>query len=255
MAKKERHPVDAFLDLHNFPTIWCPGCGIGIVVNTFIQTLNRMKIQKESVVVISSGISCVGKIGEHLNLKNIEAEDPFKGALEFREKNLESNLVVFFSDNDLMVSGVDNLINACRAGINTTSIYINSFIINLLFFHRKFTDFHFKKNGSNIEPKTVFNLPNLMKKYGASYIARWTPLHCRRLSFSIRESLSKAGFSFIEIISPCLMYYASSGYEGKVIDRMGDYLKNSKIENDYPIENLYTEDIKHIIIGKFLDKT
>jgi len=254
MVKKQKHPADDFLHLKNLPTIWCPGCGIGIVVNTFIQTINKMKIKKENVFIISSGISCTGKINDHLNLKSIESEEPFIEAIKFKKNNPQSRVVVFFNDNDLIATGIEGLLKACSTKTEVLALYINSFVCNILFFQKKFTHFNFRQQGNN-EPKTIFNLPRLMKGCGASYIARWTPLHCRRLSYSIKKTLLKAGFSFIEVISPCLMYYASSGYEGKTIDRMGYYLKNAKIKNDHPTENLQTENIENIIVGKFLDRT
>ncbi|MFW6140860.1 MAG: hypothetical protein ACOC5S_05855 [Acidobacteriota bacterium] len=254
MAKEQKHPADFFLHLKNLPTVWCPGCGIGIVVNTFIQTVSKMEIKKENILILSSGISCTGKISDHLNFKSIEIEDPFKAAAELKKINPQFRLIVFFNDADLIVNGIDSLLKSCHSGTEVLAVYINSFVCNILFFHKKFMHFNFRKQDSHIEPQAVFNLPNLMKECGASYIARWTPLHCRRLSYSLGETLLKTGFSFIEVLSPCLMYYASIGYEGKTIDRMGYYLKNAKIENDYPTENLQTEDIEHIIIGKFLDK-
>ena len=254
MNTQQKHPVDAFLHPESLPTIWCPGCGIGIVVNTFIQTLKKLEIKKEKTVIVSSGISCTGKISNHLSIKNIESEKPFEEAKKFKEKNSRSKVTVFFSDSDIMVTGIDRLLDVCEKGTDICAIYINSFVCNTLFFHKKFIDFNFSREGRKIEPKEVFNLPHLLKKHGASYIARWTPLHCRRLSYSIKEGLLKPGFSFIEVISPCLMYYASSGCEGNIIDRMGNYLKNASIENDHPLENLNTEEIEHIIIGRFLDR-
>ncbi|MBD3415143.1 MAG: hypothetical protein GF421_12040 [Candidatus Aminicenantes bacterium] len=245
MVKRQKHPFDAFLKLKNIPTVWCPGCGIGIVVNTFIQTLKKMGLEANQITLISSGISCTGKISDHLNFKTVESENPFEEAAEFKQKNPQSRVVLFFNDNDLIVSGTKGLIQSCEAGLEILAVLINSFVCNVLFFHKKY---------QGISEK-IFNLPRLMNHHGASYIARWTPLHCRRLSYSIKEALSKPGFSFIEVISPCLMYYASSGYEGKTIDRMGCYLENAKINNESPMKDLTVEDLDHIVIGKFLDRS
>jgi 2-oxoglutarate ferredoxin oxidoreductase subunit beta len=245
MVKRQEHPIDAFLNLENLPTVWCPGCGIGIVVNTFIQTINKMKYDTNQVTIVSSGISCTGKISDHLNLKLVESENPFRQAAKFKKRNPQTRVVLFFNDNDLIVSGLNGLKKACREGLDIVAVCINSFVCNILFFHKKYKGFS----------ENIFNLPSLMHTCGASYIARWTPLHCRRLSYSLKEALLKQGFSFIEVISPCLMYYASSGYQGKTIDRMGDYLKNAEIDNDSSIENLYVKDLEHIIIGKFLDRS
>ena len=35
------HPDDEYLKRGRIPHIWCPGCGLGVVLNAFIQALKR----------------------------------------------------------------------------------------------------------------------------------------------------------------------------------------------------------------------
>jgi 2-oxoglutarate/2-oxoacid ferredoxin oxidoreductase subunit beta len=59
-----------------------------------------------------------------------------------------------------------------------------------------------------------FNLPYLAAAGGASYVARWTVLHARRLFWTLREAMEHPGFGFIEIIAPCSTAYARWNPEG-----------------------------------------
>jgi 2-oxoglutarate ferredoxin oxidoreductase subunit beta len=52
-----------------------------------------------------------------------------------------------------------------------------------------------------------FNIPYLAAASGAVYVARWTALHVRRLQKSLQAALTKRGFSFVEVISPCPTLY------------------------------------------------
>lgn len=52
-----------------------------------------------------------------------------------------------------------------------------------------------------------FNLPYLLCACGASYIARWTSAHAHHIKNSILEAMHHKGFSFIEVISACPVYW------------------------------------------------
>ncbi len=63
-----------------------------------------------------------------------------------------------------------------------------------------------------------FNLPYLAAASGASFVARWTVLHARRLEWTLREAMEHPGFSFVEIIAPCSTAYARWNPEGRGLD-------------------------------------
>ena len=128
MVKRENSPIEPFIRLDMMPSVWCPGCGIGVVVNTFLQTVQRLKFTAGDICLISSGISCTGKIADYLTFKSIDAakQDVFKAALEFKQKNKDLKVVVFANDNDLLASGADGLIDLCRTGADVGIIYINT---------------------------------------------------------------------------------------------------------------------------------
>ena len=49
--------VESYLSENAFPTIWCPGCGHGIVMKASIRAIQKMGWKKDEVVAVS-GIGC-----------------------------------------------------------------------------------------------------------------------------------------------------------------------------------------------------
>lgn len=248
------HPASHLLHLARMPSVWCAGCGIGIVVNTFIQTVHKLNLNPSELFVFSSQLGCTGKIAEYLKFKQPPSKERnlFLSALRFKQKRPESRVVIFFNENDLLVSGIDDFLFLCERGKGVLAVFINSFIHHLFLQHRELECFPLGKKILEKESQFLFNMPEEVEKCGASLVARWTPLHCRRLMFSMKKSFSKHGFSFIEVISPCLMYHASERGLGKKLHRMDDFLKNSAIMDGKSKDNLDTRE-NRIIVGNFVD--
>ncbi|HIP16454.1 MAG TPA: 2-oxoacid:ferredoxin oxidoreductase subunit beta, partial [Methanothermococcus okinawensis] len=47
------------------PHIFCPGCGIGIVINCFTNALDKLNIKPEDYIALS-GIGCSSRIAGYL---------------------------------------------------------------------------------------------------------------------------------------------------------------------------------------------
>ncbi|MBN1272734.1 MAG: hypothetical protein JXB26_10745 [Candidatus Aminicenantes bacterium] len=254
-AGRIRHPVDFYLYQDKLPFLWCPGCGIGIVINSFVQAVDKKLPTRDHIAVASSGLSCAGKIPEVLTFLEIKITDDklFRSAALYKRNNPEKKVVVFFSENDLLSSEGKDLLAVCEQKTNILAILINTFVYQIFIEHRKLVDVPFSASTSG-NSDSPFNIPHLAASCGASYVARWTPLHCRRLKSSIQKALDKEGFSLIEVISPCLMYHASCGNLGKSLDRMGLFLKNTQILHNEPTENVDLRESPKIKVGNFIDR-
>jgi 2-oxoglutarate ferredoxin oxidoreductase subunit beta len=103
----------------------------------------------------------------------------------------------------------------------------------------------------NFEPP--FNLPYLVSASGASYVARWTVLHVRELEKAIAEAMTKPGFSFIEVISPCPPVYGRMNKEPEGLDSMHYYQKKSVIRNGADPKDADIWLNGPIVVGKFVD--
>ena len=98
-----------------------------------------------------------------------------------------------------------------------------------------------------------FSLPYLAEASGATYVARWTALHLRRVTKSIQEALSKRGFSFIEVITPCVTLYARRNRLGDGLNLLKYYYDKSEIQHGADTRTLDISYQGKLIVGKFVD--
>lgn len=248
MATKKEHPGALFLDFDKMPSVWCSGCGIGIVVNTFIQSLQKSPFSLDKIQLVSSGLGCLGNVSRYIkfDVQQTQGMDPFLFAMKKSKKNSGVKTIIFIQDSDMLVYGLDGLLKACHSGENVMAVFINGFIFHFLNIQKKW-------QGST-NPELLFNLPALTHRSGAAVVARWTPLHCRRLISSMRTGLLNPGFVFLEIVSPCLMYYAGSGSSSKILDRMNQYMNNARINHQAGQKELELRDLNQFTIGRFFEK-
>ncbi|MCK4352337.1 2-oxoacid:ferredoxin oxidoreductase subunit beta [candidate division WOR-3 bacterium] len=257
IKKEDHHPMESLLRMDRIPHIWCPGCGIGTTVTAFIVALEKLKLDFNKVCVVS-GIGCTGRVAGYINLDSFHTTHgraiPFATGIKLG--NPELKVVVFSGDGDLISIGGNHFIHAARRNIDLTVICVNNFI--------------YAMTGGQVAPTTPLtaytttspygnfelpsNVPQLAESAGAVYVARWTALHIRRLTNSIIEALQKPGFSVVEVISPCAMYYSRINRLGDGIDMMKFYHENSVIKHNEPTENLDIDYQKEIIVGKFINR-
>jgi Pyruvate/2-oxoacid:ferredoxin oxidoreductase gamma subunit len=178
--------------------------------------------------------------------------------------------VVISGDGDIAGIGGNHFIHAARRNLDIAVICVNNF--------------NYGMTGGQVGPTTPhdaravttqygnfeypFNLPYLAAASGASFVARWTVLHARRLEWTLREALEHPGFSFVEVIAPCSTAYARWNPEGRGLDPeslqrrglevMKYYRQVGKVVHGiHPKDAGVTVDdkglITEIVEGKFLD--
>jgi 2-oxoglutarate ferredoxin oxidoreductase subunit beta len=98
-----------------------------------------------------------------------------------------------------------------------------------------------------------FSVPYLAAASGATYVARWTALHVRRLERSILEGLANRGFSVIEVISPCPTYYGRWNKMGSALVQMSYYHEKSIIRHGTEPSLVDIDLGGEIIVGRFVD--
>jgi 2-oxoglutarate ferredoxin oxidoreductase subunit beta len=99
-----------------------------------------------------------------------------------------------------------------------------------------------------------FNIPHLAATCGATYVARWTSLHIRRLTKSFSEALHRKGFRLIEVITPCATLYSRLNRLGSGLDLMRFYHDNAEIRHGIDTRDLKIGFQERIVCGKFVDE-
>ena len=252
----EESIIDSLLRLDRMPHIWCAGCGIGPAVGCFIRAIERADLDPDKIAVVS-GIGCAGRVAGYLRLDSFHTTHgralPFATGLKLG--NPELNLVVFSGDGDLVAIGGNHLIHSARRNVDMTVVCVNNF--------------NYGMTGGQMGPTTPlkarstttpygnvehpFNVPYLVAASGATYVARWTVLHARQLERSIAEAMTKPGFSFIEVISPCPALYGRMNKEPQGLDTMHTYQERSVVRNGADPKDVAMTADGPIVVGKFLD--
>ncbi len=260
---EKRHPMEDFLRSDMLPHIWCPGCGLGIVLKAYVNALEKAKVPEEKRIVVS-GIGCSGRAAGYLNQDSYHTTHgrPIAFATGMKLANPDLNVTVISGDGDLFAIGGNHFIHAARRNLDLNVVCVNNF--------------NYGMTGGQSGPttptdsKTVttpygnfehpFNLPHLAASSGAVYVARWTTLDARRLRDSIAEALKKKGFTFIEVISPCPVGYGRPNRIGEGIQEMKMYQETWELKEDNWIiqedANPREADIvlhKNIVVGVFCD--
>lgn len=256
-VRQPRNPMEDFLRMDRIPHIWCSGCGIGVVVTSFADALRKSEKNLDKVAVVS-GIGCTGRVAGYVKLDSFHSTHgraiPFATGLKLA--NPELDVVVFSGDGDIAGIGGNHFIHAARRNMDLLVICVNNFNyamtggqvaattpINANLSTAPFGNFEYP-----------FSLPYLADTCGATYVARWTCLHIRRVTNSIQEALGKKGFRFIEVIAPCVTLYARRNRLGDGLNILKYYYENSEIRHG---ADTRTVDISYqgkIACGKFVDR-
>ena len=251
------NPVEPFLRTDRMPHIWCPGCGIGTTVNCFTRALENSKVNLDKVAIVS-GIGCTGRVAGYAAMDSFHTTHgraiPFATGLKLA--NPELQVVVYSGDGDLFAIGGNHFIHAARRNMDLKVICVNNMI--------------YAMTGGQTAPTTpvtavsstapygvsepTFNLVALAEAAGASYVARWTTYHVKQLARSMQEILSRKGFCFIEVLSPCPTLYQRRNKMGDGLDAMKDYKAKSKIRNGAPTTECELSKEGEIVVGKFVDR-
>jgi 2-oxoglutarate ferredoxin oxidoreductase subunit beta len=256
IAVTKGHPLDAYLRVDRLPHIWCPGCGLGTIVNSFLRSVLETGLNVDKVALVS-GIGCTGRAAGYVKLDSFHTTHgraiPFATGLKLANPGLK--VVVFSGDGDLAAIGGNHLIHAGRRNIDMTVICVNNF--------------NYGMTGGQLGPTTpwsartttsrrgnienAFNLPNLAAASGAVYVARWTVAQVRQMERAIKEALMKRGFTFIEIITPCPTYYGRMNRQATGLDQMRYYRANSIVRHGANPSEVGIDLDGPIIVGKFID--
>lgn len=199
------------------PTLFCPGCGNGIVQMAAIRAIDSLGI-KEDVACVS-GIGCSSWIPCYLKLDVMHTMHgrAIACAEGLKLARPDKKIMVFTGDGDCLAIGGNHFIHAAKRNIDLTVIMVNNYIYGMTGGQKspatptgsvtKTSPF-----GAIDEPMDGCKMAIAM---GASYVARWTTAHPLQLEKAIKEGLTHNGFSFIEVLTQCPVQAGKNVYGEK----------------------------------------
>ena len=256
-VEQDEHPIAPFLRMDRMPHIWCPTCGIGTVVKCYATALQDSGVDTDKASIVS-GIGCTGRVAGYMKLDAFHTTHgraiPFATGLKLGRPELL--VTVFSGDGDLVGIGGNHFVHAARRRMDLLVVLVNNFIYGMTGGQNAPTTPLTARTSTmpygNFEPP--FNLPHLAASCGATYVARWTCLHTRRLTKSFTEAIARKGFRFIEVIAPCSTLYARLNRLGTGFDLMRFYHDSAEIRHGADPGEAAIGFQDKIICGKFVDE-
>ena len=197
---------DQYLRVDKMPTLWCWGCGDGVILKSFIRAIDKLGINKDDMCLVS-GIGCSGRFSSYVDMNTVHTTHgrTIAFATGIKLANPDKYVVCVAGDGDALAIGGNHTIHGCRRNIDITLILINNFIYGLTNSQTSPTTprgfWTVSQKAGNIDP--TFNACKLAEAAGASFVARETVNSPKKIEKVIVEAIKHKGFSFVEINSNC----------------------------------------------------
>lgn len=198
-------------------THYCPGCGHGVAHKLIAEALQELNVQDDTIFV--SPVGCSVFAYYYFDVGNVQAAHGRAPAVAtgIKRAHPDKMVISYQGDGDLAAIGTAEIIHAANRGENITVFFINNGIYGM--------------TGGQLAPTTMVGEKSTTSPWGRRPGNEGFPLHMAELISTLeapvyveRVALSdnknimkarkavkkalelqkqKAGFSFVEILSPC----------------------------------------------------
>ena len=195
-----------YLRMEKMPTLWCWGCGDGVILKAVIRAIDKMGWDQDDVCVVS-GIGCSGRFSSYLDFNTVHTTHgrTVAYATGIKLANPDKHVICVAGDGDALAIGGNHTIHGCRRNIDIHMIVINNFIYGLTNSQTSPTTprgmWTVSQKAGNIDP--TFDACKLADAAGASFVARESVIDPKKLERSLVKGFSHKGFSFMEVLSNC----------------------------------------------------
>lgn len=215
-----------YLRKERMPHIWCPGCGHGTIMKSLLRAIDKLKWNKDDVVVVS-GIGCSSRTPGYLDFNTLHTTHgralAFATGVKFANPRL--HVVVVSGDGDAMAIGGNHFIHACRRNIEITLVVFNNNIYGMTGGQASPTTFTGARGttapyGAIEQP---FDVCALAQGSGATFVARALDLDAVAMDRIILAALQNKGFSVVDAWSQCTTYFGRQNKWGDASEMMDRY--------------------------------
>lgn len=217
--------LEKYLRVENLPTIWCSGCGLGTDMRSIVKAFEIMELNPSKTVLVS-GIGCSSRMPAYVNVNTVHTTHgrAIAFATGIKLANPELTVVVVSGDGDASAIGGNHLIHACRRNIDMTLIVLNN--SNYGMTSGQYSPLTPLGSVATTSPygnvEQSFDLCELAKACGATYVARSTTYHYEMITKQVVKGLKHKGFSFLEVISQCPTYFGRFNLIGTPAEMLED---------------------------------
>ena len=239
------------------PIAWCPGCGNFAILKALQEALVELDKSPHQILIVS-GIGQAAKLPHYTrcNALNGLHGRSLPMATAAKIANHELTVIVVGGDGDCYAEGGNHFLHAIRRNPDITFLVHNNQVYGLTrgqpspTCERGFV--------TKVQPHGVVSTPlnplTLAISQEASFVGRGYAGSGDHLKNLIKEALLNRGFSFLDILQPCVSFdhkHSYSWYEEKVYplepsydprDKYTAYQKAEEWHDNIPLGILYKKE-------------
>lgn len=197
---------DKYLRTSKMPTLWCWGCGDGVVLKSIIRAIDAVGWNMDDVCVVS-GIGCSGRMSSYVDCNTVHTTHgrAIAYATGIKLANPDKHVIVVTGDGDGLAIGGNHTIHGCRRNIDINHILLNNFIYGLTNSQTSPTTpqgfWTVTAQKGNVDPN--FDAAKLAIAAGATFVGRESVINPTRIEKLFAEGFKHKGYSFFDIFSNC----------------------------------------------------
>ncbi len=214
---------DQYLRVDKMPTLWCWGCGDGVILKSVIRAIHTMGWDMNDVCVVS-GIGCSGRFSSYIDCNTVHTTHgrAIAYATGIKLANPEKHVIVVTGDGDGLAIGGNHTIHGCRRNIDLNHVLINNFIYGLTNSQTSPTTpqgmWTSTANYGNVDP--TFDAAKLADAAGATFVARESVLDPQKLEKMFVAGFSHKGYSFFDVFSNCHINLGRKNKMGEAVQNL-----------------------------------
>ena len=202
-------PINAQDFKSDYKPIWCPGCGDYTVLSSFTKAFASLGLRPENTAVVS-GIGCSSRIPAYLTSYGFHGVHgrSLAAAAGLKLARPDLTVVVASGDGDGYSIGGNHFMHACRRNVDMTYVVMDNHVYGMTKGQPSPTtepDWDSKLSPGGTGLRTFHPLVIALAA-GANFVARAFSGDPVGAADMIAEAIRTPGFSFVEILSPCVTF-------------------------------------------------
>ncbi|MFH1575530.1 MAG: thiamine pyrophosphate-dependent enzyme [Candidatus Nealsonbacteria bacterium] len=208
---------------------WCPGCPDSNILKAFKEAVSELvnegKIKIKNTAIVT-GIGCHAKLYDYVDLNGFYGIHGRVLPIAFGIKsgNPELTVVGFGGDGDTYAEGIAHFVHACRYNMDMTMLVLNNQTFSLTTGQATPTSEKGFVGASTPygQKEQPLNPINVALESGAGFVARGYALDVPHLKNLIKKAVEYKGFSYIDILQPCITYHNTIPYFQKNVYKLDE---------------------------------
>jgi len=193
----------------SYKPIWCPGCGDYTVLSSVTKALATMGVAPKDCAVVS-GIGCSSRIPAYTTCYGFHGVHgrSLAAATGLKVARPDLQVLVAGGDGDGYSIGGNHFLHACRRNVDMTYLVMDNHVYGMTKGQPSPTtepdwDSKLSPGGTGLR---VFHPLVVALASGANFVARAFAGDLNGTAAIIAQAMKHPGFSFVEILSPCVTF-------------------------------------------------